>query len=72
LLAPLHYAIIVGVGIATFVVMWAGILAFASVAGQAGGVALTPFLIGLPIVYVHGVQGAMFGYLARTRPAIFA
>jgi hypothetical protein len=71
LLAPIHYAIIVGVGIATFAVMWAGIFGFASVVGPGGGVTLTPFLIGLPLLYVHGVQGAMFGYLARTRPAIF-
>lgn len=70
--APLHCLAIVGIGAVAAVAAWLGAVITSVAAGPAHDLSLTPLLIGFPLLYVHGAQGALFGHLARTRPEIFA
>ena len=67
--APLEYACIAAIGIATFVLPW---LLF-SLIGRAIGLPEIFFLavVGLPLAASHGVMGALTGHLMRTRPQLF-
>jgi hypothetical protein len=67
--APVEYAVIVVIGVMTFVAAGIALLLFGAALGVTG-VEITGTL-GFPLAVSHGIQGALMGNLVRARGEIF-